>query len=157
MIEKKHNLQALKSGLAKIESIKMNLLIIFLSFIFLTLPLQAKSTIETNDVKHLTISAILGYTFGYGLEQYLQENKNPKSDLFKVTVSTSLALSIGIAKEVYDSTQPNNSFSTRDVATDFTGSLLGALLSNYVHRENKNFTFLVTPKQPTQISFIYHF
>ncbi len=136
---------------------KINLSIPFLVLFLMTLPLQAQSTVETSDVKHFGVSALLGYAFGYGVEKYTQDDEHPKSDLFKVSVSTSLALSIGIAKEIYDSQEPNNHFSGKDLAFDFTGSLVGALLSNYIHRKNKDFTVLVTPTQPTQMTLVYHF
>lgn len=123
----------------------------------MTLPLQAESIGDTDKVKHFGVSALLGYAFGYGIESYTQNNKHPKNDLFKITVSTSLALSIGIAKEIYDSQQPNNHFSGADLAADFAGSLVGALLSNYIHRKNKDFTFLVTPTKQTQMTLVYHF
>lgn len=134
------------------NSIHITLLIL----LFTTIPALAENVAKTDNIKHFGVSALLGYAFGYGIEKYTQNN-NQKSDLLKVTVSTSLALSIGIAKEIYDSNQPDNHFSKADLAADFTGSLLGALLSNYIHRTDKDFTFLVTPTKPTQISLSYHF
>jgi uncharacterized protein YfiM (DUF2279 family) len=39
-----------------------------------------------------------------------------------------LGLGLGVIKEVYDSTQPNNKFSLKDLAADVAGSVLGGYL-----------------------------
>ena len=136
---------------------KINLRIILLFFFAVALPLQAESLGGEDKVKHFGISALLGYGFGYGVEKYTQANNTHKSNLFKVTVATSLALSIGLAKEIYDSQQTGNHFSEADLTADFAGSLTGALLSNYIHRKNRSFTLLITPKKPVQLTMFYHY
>jgi len=122
-----------------------------------SIALQAEDMGGSDKVKHFGVSALLGYGFGYSVEKYTQANDSPRSDLFKVTVSTSFALSVGLAKEIYDSQQSDNHFSGPDLAADFAGSLTGALLSNYIHRKNENFTVLITPAEPVQLALIYHF
>jgi uncharacterized protein YfiM (DUF2279 family) len=122
-----------------------------------TLALQAEDLNSQDNMEHFGISALLGYGFGFTVEKYAEAYNSQMSDLFKVSLSTSLAFSVGLAKEVRDSRQPNKYFSERDLGFDFAGSLTGALLSNYIHRKNDNFTIWITPTQPTQLSLLYRF
>jgi len=45
----------------------------------------------------------------------------------KLAFSASLAIGAGLAKEIYDSGQPKNSFSTKDLTWDIAGAVLGGL------------------------------
>lgn len=103
---------------------------------------------ESDDAtKHAAVSFVLGYGFNYGIEHYTRANGIAASDLFKVSAATGAALSIGLVKELMDANEEGNHFSGSDLAADFAGSLAGALLSNYIHRKNSNFTFAMTKKE----------
>jgi uncharacterized protein YfiM (DUF2279 family) len=103
---------------------------------------------ETDDAaKHAGVSFVLGYGFGYGIESYTRANDIAKSDLFKISAATGAALSIGLVKELMDANEEGNRFSGSDLAADFAGALTGALLSNYIHRQNSNFTFALAKKE----------
>jgi uncharacterized protein YfiM (DUF2279 family) len=103
---------------------------------------------ETDDqAKHAAVSFVLGYGFNYGIESYTQANNIAASDLFKVSAATGAALTIGLVKEIMDANEEGNHFSGKDMAANFAGAITGALLSNYIHRKNSNFTFALTEKE----------
>jgi len=72
---------------------------------------------------HFALScAIIG--FGYHLGH--TENGNSKAAARNTAVS--ISLSLGVAKELWDSTKQGNHFSFKDLAADIAGTVFGALL-----------------------------
>jgi VanZ family protein len=83
---------------------KISFLLIF------TTSLQA---IETDKRAHILISAII--------TKLTQQNSNKKTAI-------AIGLSLGVVKELYDSTQPNNKFDVEDIIADVVGVVFGAYL-----------------------------
>jgi len=73
--------------------------------------------IETDKQKHILVSAIIA-------------NKTLETSNKKVAFLTSLT--IGLTKEIYDSTQKSNRFDTKDLLADILGSYIGVFSPKFI-------------------------
>ena len=79
---------------------------------------------DDDEKKHFGFSAV----FGFGSEtclHYMTEFKTPA----RVFLATTIGSMPGLAKELMDSTEDNNSFSEDDLKADIAGAFTGALFS----------------------------
>jgi putative lipoprotein len=77
-----------------------------------------------DKASHLGISFALGASAYGGLALAGKDVR-----VVRLLLSVGLALAPGLAKEIYDSGQPGNSFSARDLTWDLVGAVTGSLVA----------------------------
>jgi uncharacterized protein YfiM (DUF2279 family) len=76
------------------------------------------------------------------------------SDKKKIFIATAVSFSTGLAKEIKDSREENNYFSTADLSYDLAGSVLGSLTSYYIHKIlNKDIDIYLKNKKNVLVSY----
>ncbi len=81
---------------------------------------------DDDEKKHFGFSTV----FGFGSETslyYMTELKTPA----RILLATTIGSMPGLAKELMDSTEDNNSFSEDDMKADIAGAFTGALVSTF--------------------------
>jgi len=103
-----------------------------LTVLFLTLFfLQTNSLSSGNDkFKHFGVSLLFG-TAGESVFHYTTRWK----DFSLIGWGTAVGTLPGLVKEILDSMEENNHFSSLDLAADFAGALCGAVLGNFFNNQ----------------------
>ncbi len=83
-----------------------------------------------DKVLHFSVSTMLGA----GAETYLHQTTDLNA-YQRIGLGTFLGVMPGLAKEVIDSQKKDNYFSTGDMAANLGGSLVGALLGNWLNNK----------------------
>jgi uncharacterized protein YfiM (DUF2279 family) len=90
------------------------------------IPSQIKDSWTGWDkVGHLGFSAVLSSIF---YQAYHQQFHNPHKP--SVCFSAGFTFSLGIGKEIYDSTRPQNKFSYKDLVFDILGITAGIIIAS---------------------------
>jgi uncharacterized protein YfiM (DUF2279 family) len=100
---------------------------LIVSMLFL-IPTSSFAFNEYDKVWHFSVSAV----FGAASETYLHYYTKIETPQ-RIVLGTFLGIIPGIAKELYDDSQRDNSFDWGDMAANAGGALVGALISNYVN------------------------
>ena len=80
---------------------------------------------EDDKVKHFGVSAM----FGAGADTYLHYRTELKA-VARIPLSTILGSLPGLAKEIIDSNEVDNSFSSSDMTANLAGAFVGAMVSS---------------------------
>ncbi|CAH7355768.1 exported hypothetical protein [Vibrio chagasii] len=96
--------------------------------------------IRKDHQKHLMVS----YALGWSGDIFCREVLGIEDPNWTTACAVTGAVAIGVGKEIYDSTRPNNHFSKSDLAFDVTGAILGAG-SKRIYNEMFNVSLYVDP------------